>query len=160
MNRLWTKLASALTALLMGVTATMAAPDVPRLNVRAGKIKCVVFTPDRKPIAGAVVRISQKGKLVAQLKTDKKGGCTLTKLARGTYELAVGEMQPMTMVATDEAVSRELLVLMPDDDDDERRAGAWVPWVVGAGVVSVIVAVPLIRRSGDDGDTVYVPVSP
>ncbi len=79
----------------------MKARDV-ALNT-AGDLSGAVLNAQAKPVDGAKVVLSQKGKAVAETMSKKDGTFTLPQVKSGSYDIAVGEAQAAIRVWKSEA---------------------------------------------------------
>jgi hypothetical protein len=61
------------------------------------------FTPDGKPLDGALVSVTQAGERVAQTNTDQHGSFAIAQMKTGTYQIGIGDKVAPIRVWTNDA---------------------------------------------------------
>lgn len=113
----------ALALMGLGAGVAQAASKSDAFKVQPGTVVGVVADASGKAVAGVAVRMSGEGRVV-EAQTDKSGAFSLKNVVAGRYDLYVGGAKPSKVVASTEATSGLLYVVVEKPKSANAEPGS------------------------------------
>ena len=129
----------ALALMGLGAGVAQAASKSDAFKVQPGTVVGVVADASGKAVAGVAVRMSGEGRVV-EAQTDKSGAFSLKNVVAGRYDLYVGGAKPSKVLASAEAATGLLYVVVdkPASANAEPGSAIFVSALVIGGGSAVV----------------------
>jgi hypothetical protein len=122
-------------ALLAGIAQAASKSDA--FKVQPGTVVGLVSDVAGKSQAGVTVRMSGEGRVMEAV-TDKAGSFALKNVVAGRYDLYVGGAQPAKVVATTDAASGLLYVVVPGQNSNAAMGGLGLGLLIVGGTGAAV----------------------